>query len=76
MRSVDLLLEFGELVCALTICVIVVTSRGGFETVGLWERLTFDASGEIIILSSADQVAPSNVAVSLSYAFIHPFIRS
>jgi hypothetical protein len=56
--------------------VILVTARGGFETVGLWECLTFDTSGEIIILSSADQVAPRKVAVSLSYAFIHPFIRS
>jgi hypothetical protein len=28
-------LEFGELVCLPTICVILVTARGGFETVGL-----------------------------------------
>jgi CRP/FNR family transcriptional regulator, cyclic AMP receptor protein len=37
------------------------SSAVSFRTVRLWERLTFDTSGEIIILPSADQVAPRKV---------------
>jgi hypothetical protein len=75
MTAEHLIEAFGLLldrqVCAINFCDCGHVLRRSVVTVRQRERLTFDTSDEIIILSSADQFFPQRL-FSPSSAFIHP----